>query len=828
MRVAEAGRIWTQAGVSCIPIQANQTKRPAVQWGDYQVKAPELGQVDEWWGNGSTYGIALICGKVSGNLELLELEGRATSADMITEVVNRCDELGVGHIWDRLNGPEGYSEMSPSGGLHLLYRITDGEVPGNTKIARRPATEEELAQNPQDTLKVLAETRGEGGYVIVAPTSGICHPTGEAWIKINGEHGQLPEITWEERCRLHEAVQRALDVSDLAASVRPIPTPQAPAAFPTGPPSAGLSAAGSTSPGDAYETTPWIDILGPHGWVVESTHGRTINWTRPGKDRRQGASATTGHAPDRDRLYVFSTSTVFEAEQTFTKFAAYAILNHGGDYSAAAADLRRQGYGDPRPESDLKALDLWAPGDQDEGPAYNRCEANDIGNTQQLYQRIKGRFHFLAEEKDFICWDGVKWSADQRFVIEHEFNSMTREFTQQAKAAGDETWVKWWTRAGNRPRIESAIKGLRGVPGFTVTQAELDNDRRMINVRNGILDLSRGVLEPHDPGRKLTRVMGTAYDPTATCPKFDGFMERVLPDPGMRSYVQRALGYSMLGDADQRSLFLVCGPSGTGKSTLMATMELVFGDYGVPAPSGTLRAAGREGPSPSNDLHMLRGKRFVSTSETNEHTAFNEDLIKRLTGRDLIQSRKLYQDFQGWSPVCAIWLATNHPPKFSSDDDAIWRRAKIVPFNTVLLGEGEVPDYAHNVLAFEKAGILNWLLAGLRDYLAYGLQEPDEVKEMAHEVRLQSDPVSRFLEDLISDGALIRDPAQQMRTTELYLLYQEWARRLGERALGSRRFTNRVLSGYPDIANTRVQGNYFWRGLGRATGVSVLGTFRTE
>lgn len=215
----------------------------------------------------------------------------------------------------------------------------------------------------------------------------------------------------------------------------------------------------------------------------------------------------------------------------------------------------------------------------------------------------------------------------------------------------------------------------------------------------------------------------------------------------------------------------------------------------------------------------------MSTSETNEHTAYNEDLIKRLTGRDRIQSRQLYQNFQDWAPVCTIWLATNHPPRFTSDDDAIWRRAKVIPFHTVLLGDGEVPDFAHNVLAAERNGILNWLLAGLTSYLANGLQEPDEVKELAHEVRLQSDPVSRFLEDQINDGILVEDGAQQIRTTELYSMYQEWARRLGERSLGSRRFSNRVMSGYPDIDTVRLAGNYFWRGIGRATRVSVLGTF---
>lgn len=814
MRLADVAKIWSDHGVSCIPIQANQTKRPATRWGEYQVKAPEPSQVEEWWGNGSPYGIALICGAVSGNLEMVELEGRAATGEMITEVINRCDEMGIGHVWDLLNGQDGYSEMSPSGGLHLLYRITDHQVPGNTKIA-----------NNEEGL-VLAETRGTGGYVIVAPTAGSCHPSGEAWVKINGQFGQLPEITWYERCRLHEALASALDKPPrpMANDLPPHPILQAPAALPST--TLGLSAAGLT-PGDDYEAkTTWAEILEPHGWTLESHHGGEDHWTRPGKDPREGSSATTGHANDRDRLFIFSTSTLFDANTPYTKFAVYTILNHGGDFHAAASELRRRGYGAPVPQ--LAELDLWEPDDHETVLTYNSCAANDTGNTDQLYQRIKDRFHFLAEEKDFICWTGAKWETDQRFAVEMEFITMAREMAAQARAAGDETWVKWWTRCGNRARIEAAVKTLRSWPGFTVTVSELNDDRRLINVANGILDLGLSAetrLRPHDPSLRMTRVMGAAYDPSATCPNFDGFMERVLPDPAMRGYVQRALGYSMLGDADQRSLFLVCGPSGTGKSTLMATMELVFGDYGLPAPSGTLRAAGKEGSSPSNDLHMLRGKRFVSTSETNEHTAYNEDLIKRLTGRDRIQSRSLYQNFQDWSPVCAIWLATNHPPRFSSDDDAIWRRAKVIPFNTVLLGDGEVPDYAHNVLAAERDGILNWLLAGLQDYLAHGLGEPDEVREMAREVRLQSDSVARFLDDQITDGVLIRDEGQRIRSTELYSMYQEWSRRLGERTLGSRRFTHRIMSSYPDLSNARLQGNYFWRGLGKATGVSALGTF---
>ncbi len=798
MNLADIARTWQRAGVSVVPILANQTKRAAVEWAPFQVKAPDLNQVEEWWGNGKQYGLALICGSVSGNLEMTEIEGRACGVDSMTRIQEEMDRAGLAQLWAHLTGPQGYSEMSPSGGLHLLYRVSDHPIPGNSKIAR------------DENRIVLAETRGEGGYVIVAPTPGMCHPSGESWIILQGRYGSLPVIGWEDRCRLHEALYLALNTESVPV--------QAPAALSVSPPSSRMSAAG-LSPGDDFEASAsWDEILTPHGWRDVGRRGDERLWVRPGKDPRDGHSATTGYAKDRDRLFVFSTSTIFPTEQSLTKFAAHTILNHGGDYHAAAVALRRQGFGETTQELDV--LKIAHKPQAEDDPEY---PINDTGNAMYLHDAVKGRFLYVADEKEYVYWTGTHWARDQKTALAHEFMTLAMERCQRAQLTGDGAAVKWWTKAGDSSRIDAALKCVRNLPGFTVTSDELNQDRHVINLGNGTYNLQTHTLAPHDPDQRITRVMGASYDPDATCPQFEGFMERVLPDPEMRSYVQRALGYSLLGDADQRSLFLVCGPSGTGKSTLMATMEMLFADYGVSAPSGTLRARGTEGSSPSNDLHTLRGKRFVSTSETNEHTAYNEDLIKRLTGRDQIQSRELYQKYQHWSPRCTIWLATNHPPRFSSDDDAIWRRAKVVPFNTVLLDEDEVPDFAHNVLSHERDGILNWLLAGLMDYQIRGLAEPERVQKECREVRLMSDPVSRFLEDTFSDGVLTRGEDLRIQSRHLYQMYSEWARQLGERSLGSRRFTMRMLSSYQDLSSARIGGNYFYLGLGRSSAVLALG-----
>jgi hypothetical protein len=102
--------------------------------------------------------------------------------------------------------------------------------------------------------------------------------------------------------------------------------------------------------GDFIARTTWEDVLGPHGWEVDSEVNGVIRWTRPGKG--QGVSATTGYVGE-DALYVFSSNAdPFQAEKTYTRFGAYALLEHEGDFSAAAAELRRQGFGRPDPDSE--------------------------------------------------------------------------------------------------------------------------------------------------------------------------------------------------------------------------------------------------------------------------------------------------------------------------------------------------------------------------------------------------------------------------------------------------------------------------------------------
>lgn len=340
MDLLEAARAWAAAGFSVIPVAADGTKAPAVAWKQYQADRADDDALTYWFEFGAYDGFGIVCGAVSGGLELLEVEGRAIE-DTLPAFRAALVANGFGHLWDRLN--RGYLEQSPSGGLHWLFRV-DGQARPNLKLARRPATADELEDNSKDRVKVLLETRGEGGFVVVAPSAGRTHASGKPWVRLMGGPESVPVITVAERDALHAIAA----MFDTMPSVEAVSVPRG--VLP------GDGATGNR-PGDDFNArASWDDILS--GWTrVRSFGGNCWAWVRPGKNPRDGISATTGRN-DGDNLYVFSSSTEFDTERPYSKFAAYALLHHGGDYSAAARDLRGQDYGSPAPEPVRPAREL--------------------------------------------------------------------------------------------------------------------------------------------------------------------------------------------------------------------------------------------------------------------------------------------------------------------------------------------------------------------------------------------------------------------------------------------------------------------------------------
>lgn len=335
----DGARAWHRAGCSVLPIALDGTKRPVGQWRDRQTTRPTDDQVEREFAG--PVGVAVATGSASGNLEMFEIEGpRTEAAELVRQLAEACEAAGIGGVWQKIAA--GYVEQSPKGGVHLFYRVAGRDVPGNTKLARRYKTDDELNDDErarrrdrpeQQFIHTMIETRGQGGYVIVAPTpAAASDPTGpygqKPWVAFPGKTpDMIPTISAELRDELHR-VAATFDRTSRAATA--LTAPQTALVGP---------AADSDRPGDVFaRTTDWQAILGPHGWKKAfgpDGQGKTY-WTRPGK--RYGISATTTD-DGPGGLWVFSTSTTFEAETLYTKFGAYAHLEHGDDLSAAASAL---------------------------------------------------------------------------------------------------------------------------------------------------------------------------------------------------------------------------------------------------------------------------------------------------------------------------------------------------------------------------------------------------------------------------------------------------------------------------------------------------------
>ena len=305
-------------GISVVPILPDGSKRPACRWRVYQQRRTTLRELMSWFGY-RCQGLAFITGTISGGLEALDFDTRE-SYHAWTE---RVQETRLTALHERLT--EGYLEATPNG-IHLLYRCPR-LIEGNQKLAKVPG------EGPQ-RWQTFIETRGEGGLVVVAPSGGGVHPSGKPYVLLQGGIATIATITPAERQALF-TVARSFDASPPPSAFRPEPIR--------------FSASerldhriNGARPGDRYnQETSWEEVLGPHGWRLLYDRDGEGYWQRPGKDG-PGISATTNYQ-GRDRLYVFSTSTCFEAGRSYSKFAAYTFLEHGGDFAAAARALAARG-----------------------------------------------------------------------------------------------------------------------------------------------------------------------------------------------------------------------------------------------------------------------------------------------------------------------------------------------------------------------------------------------------------------------------------------------------------------------------------------------------
>ena len=333
-------------GLSPLPIRAG-TKSPAVQtWSKELLLTPD--QAEKMFVGIDS--IAVITGTISGNLECIDFDNHLNNAMSVFG-----EFIAYKPIADIIRKYDLPYESTQSGGYHLFYRCK--AVTGSLKLA--------YMTDAQSKKVTVIETRGTGGYVIVAPSP--------KYSLLRGSFDNIKEITEEEReiiisyCR---SCNEITNPAQLSHNEFPI---------------------NDMKPGEIYnESCPTSEIaslLKHNGWKSSDN----VYFTRPGKET--GISATLGKMKQYGfpLFHVFSSNAdPFEGDKAYTPFSVFSLLGHGGDFSSAAKELYDRGFGKKATALDRKISPNVL-----------------IGEDTPIPEREKKKTPMILEMQEFInsVWD---------------------------------------------------------------------------------------------------------------------------------------------------------------------------------------------------------------------------------------------------------------------------------------------------------------------------------------------------------------------------------------------------------------------------------------
>ena len=518
------------------------------------------------------------------------------------------------------------------------------------------------------------------------------------------------------------------------------------------------------------------DALAALGLIATTNHGGAGKWTHA-CSRHFTAGAKIAVIADNDRpgrRHALNVARILREQGCDAHCVELAGLPEKGDVSDWLA------HGGDREEL-LKLV--TAQQAQEEFPF------TDLGNAERFAQRQAGQLRYCRSWKKWLFWSGRHWQVDATGEAERRAAETVRHILELAGRQPHEKQQKamaaFARSCESAPRLRGLLSLAETQPTLVAMADEFDAEPYWLNVQNGLLDLRGETLLPHDPKQLTTKVAPVDYDPTATCPTWDAFLNRVLDGRAdLARYLQKAVGYSLTGDTSEQCLFLLYGQGANGKSTFLATVMGILDSYARQLPMDSLLVHSNH--QIPNDIAALRGVRFVSAVEADDGARMAESLIKQMTGQDKIAARFLHGEWFEFAPQFKLWLATNHKPVIRGCDEAIWRRVRLIPF-TVAIPVEERDHHLAEKLQNEWPGILSWAVEGCRLWRKEGLNPPRDVVAATDEYRGEMD----ILGDFVAQRCVL-NPLASTVVADSYRDYEAWCAATAERPVTKRTFISRM------------------------------------
>jgi putative DNA primase/helicase len=442
----------------------------------------------------------------------------------------------------------------------------------------------------------------------------------------------------------------------------------------------------------------------------------------------------------------------------------------------------------------------------------------DASAARLLYQLGAGWIGFNGR-----YWDrpfGEELARRMAHLVARKVRGLTAQLIAAHKAPDKEV-IRFQNDCGSSGKTAAMLRQAQSY--LTVEIDAFDRDPMALNCINGTLKMrlaDDGLavrLHRHDPADRITKMAAVAYEPTAAAPLFERVALDSFPDREELAYFRRACGYGLTGQIREQAFFVCQGRGRDGKSTLLDAMRKALGSYAETGDVQTFlesNVASSSGPSP--DLVKLAGDvRFVVLSEPKRGSAWNESRLKSWTSGSPIQARDLNAKPFNFRPTGKLFVECNPFPKPRGDDDGFWRRIKPVLFRKQVPKDEVDQTLPDKIAPAELAGVLNWMLEGLEDWLCGGegqggLRPPDTLEGVLEQYRRQSSPFGDWLES----NCVYGDAAAGARTlvADLHTDFKEWATDQGHdkpmsaRAFGDALSDRQILVTGKDGKGRKVRG----------------------
>jgi P4 family phage/plasmid primase-like protien len=437
----------------------------------------------------------------------------------------------------------------------------------------------------------------------------------------------------------------------------------------------------------------------------------------------------------------------------------------------------------------------------------------ELGNMERLLGRHGENVRYISPSKKWMLWNGQHWAEDEREQIMVLAKDTIRDIPAEATGLSedDAKRVRAWARQSETAaKLKATLELTRSEATVAMLPAQFDSDPMLLNCSNGTINLADGTLRAHHREDYCRRIVRVPFDPDAHAPGFETFLKQIQPDPLVRAFLQRLVGYCLTGKTDEQKFFLFHGFGANGKSTLVEILQELLGAYATFLPAEALVQS--KSDRIPNDIARLNGARLVPVTEFDETASLNERLIKQLTGGDTMQARFMHGEFFDFRPQGKLILSSNHRPAVKGSDDGIWRRVLLIDFPIKIDKSDIDPGLRQRLVSEELPGILRWAVDGAVMWRTQGLNPPESILNATQGYRDSSDVLKAFV-----DESCFLSPTAEVSKQVLYQEFQTWCQYSGIQRPWTKIAFGKALKDRHELGleEDRVGKNktHVWRGL---------------